>query len=33
MCGISGVIHSMLLYKVPVIAQLTDFQPLQVPGL
>lgn len=31
MCGVGGVIHSMLLYKVPIIAQLLDFQPMQVP--
>lgn len=33
MCGIGGVIHSMLLYKVPVIAQLSNFEGLQIPGV
>lgn len=28
MCGVGGVIHSMLLYKVPIVAQLTDFKPI-----
>lgn len=28
MCGVGGVIHSMLLYKTPVIAQLADFKPM-----
>lgn len=25
MCGVGGVIHSMLIYKVPIVAQLLDF--------
>lgn len=28
MCGVGGVIHSMLLYKTPVVAQLLDFKPI-----
>ncbi|PXF44052.1 Fucoxanthin-chlorophyll a-c binding protein A, chloroplastic [Gracilariopsis chorda] len=31
MVGVGGVIHSMLLYKVPVIAQLLDFKPMALP--
>ncbi|KAI0567397.1 light-harvest protein [Gracilaria domingensis] len=31
MCGVGGVIHSMLLYKVPVMAQLLDFKPMSLP--
>nr|AAP80713.1 light-harvest protein [Griffithsia japonica] len=31
MCASGGFIHSMLLYKTPIIAQLLDFQPLKVP--
>lgn len=27
MCGVGGVIHSMLIYKTPIIAQLLDFKP------
>lgn len=28
MCGIGGVIHSMLIYKTPIVAQMLDFKPL-----
>lgn len=28
MCGVGGVIHSMLLFKIPIIAQLLDFKPI-----
>ncbi|CAN8075891.1 unnamed protein product [Agarophyton chilense] len=31
MCGVGGVIHSMFLYKMPVVAQLLDFKPMSVP--
>lgn len=27
MCGVGGVIHSMLIYKTPIVAQLLDFKP------
>lgn len=30
MCGTGGVIHSMFLYKTPVIAQLLDFKPMAI---
>lgn len=30
MCGTGGVIHSMLLFKTPVIAQLANFKPIPV---
>lgn len=30
MCGVGGVIHSMLLYKVPIVYQLTHFQPMKI---
>lgn len=30
MCGVGGVIHSMLLYKVPIVYQLTHFEPMKV---
>lgn len=31
MLGVGGVIHSMLFYKVPIIAQLLNFQPMSIP--
>lgn len=30
MCGVGGVIHSMMIYKVPIVAQLLDFHPMVI---
>lgn len=30
MCGVGGVIHSMLIYKTPIVAQLLDFKPMEL---
>lgn len=31
MCGVGGVIHSMFLFKTPIISQMLDFKPIPLP--
>lgn len=32
MCGVGGVIHSMFVFKTPIVAQLLNFTPMSIPG-